>query len=347
MISNDDFSFGRPLENTGTKGINSEYRKKVIGRSARSGMSKVAIIVPVYNAEPYIHRCVNSILAQTFMDFELILVDDGSSDRSGEICDEYEKTDARIHVIHQPNKGQSAARNIGIDWAFANSDCKWLNFVDSDDWVHPVYLEAMMALVEKYGIAIVSHIGAKEETLEIITAWSYDVWKTSDYFVSHYPNAILPWGKVYKKSDFSVIRYPEGRVYEDAATTYKILFQYDFIPVINEPLYAYYLNPFGTTAQNRMPQRIDLIDAMEGQVAFFVSRGMRDVAKVQYGILLNDIRKSIVGLMRSDRFGGAEKQKYFFILLKRFIKNGFRYMRFWPYLVRRSCKKLAMRYAGK
>lgn len=99
-------------------------------------MPKVSIIVPVYKAEKYIHRCIDSILAQTFTDWELLLVDDGGPDRSGEICDEYAKKDKRIRVFHKENGGVSSARNLGIDKA----EGEWIAFVDSDDMLEKSYL---------------------------------------------------------------------------------------------------------------------------------------------------------------------------------------------------------------
>ena len=110
-------------------------------------MSKISIIVPVYNVESYLARCINSILAQTFQDFDLILVDDGSPDRSGHICDEYAAHESRIHVIHQKNGGLSVARNTGIEWAFEKSNSRWISFIDSDDWIHPKYLEVLYSAV--------------------------------------------------------------------------------------------------------------------------------------------------------------------------------------------------------
>ena len=99
-------------------------------------MPKVSIIVPIYKAEKYLHRCVDSIIAQTFTDWELLLVDDGSPDRSGEICDEYTGRDNRIRVIHKENGGVSSARNAGLDVAKG----QWVVFVDSDDWCEAYYL---------------------------------------------------------------------------------------------------------------------------------------------------------------------------------------------------------------
>ena len=103
-------------------------------------MVRVSVIVPVYNVEPYLRQCVDSILNQTFTDFELLLVDDGSTDRSGAICDEYASLDARVKVFHTTNRGVSAARNLGIDEASA----EWITFVDSDDWVERDYLKSFL-----------------------------------------------------------------------------------------------------------------------------------------------------------------------------------------------------------
>ena len=100
---------------------------------------KISIIVPVYNTEKYLRRCVDSILAQTFTDFELLLIDDGSTDRSGAICDEYAQADSRVRVFHKENGGVSSARNFGID----NARCEWISFVDSDDWISKSCLDEL------------------------------------------------------------------------------------------------------------------------------------------------------------------------------------------------------------
>ena len=117
-------------------------------------MSLITVIVPVYNDEKHIHRCIESILNQTFNDFELLIVDDGSTDKSGSICAEYALLDSRTRVFHQTNKGQAAARNFAIDWMFANSKSKYVSFVDSDDWIHPRYLELLLDGLIKYNVRI-------------------------------------------------------------------------------------------------------------------------------------------------------------------------------------------------
>lgn len=114
-------------------------------------MPELSIIVPVYKVEPYLPKCIDSILAQTFRDFELILIDDGSPDRCGEICDEYAAKDARIVVIHQENRGVSAARNAGMDIARG----EYIGFVDSDDWIEPEMYETMINVSKKKGVDVV------------------------------------------------------------------------------------------------------------------------------------------------------------------------------------------------
>ena len=104
-------------------------------------MPKISVIVPVYKVSEYLRRCVDSILAQTYTSFDLILIDDGSPDDCGDICDDYKKTDTRVQVIHQVNQGLAEARNVGIEWALKNSDSEWITFIDSDDWIHKDYLK--------------------------------------------------------------------------------------------------------------------------------------------------------------------------------------------------------------
>jgi len=106
-------------------------------------VAQISVIVPVYNSEKYIARCVDSVLSQTFSDLELILMDDGSSDASPAICDAYARQDPRVHVIHQKNAGVCVARNNALDWVFANSNSQWLFFIDNDDWMHPETLERL------------------------------------------------------------------------------------------------------------------------------------------------------------------------------------------------------------
>ena len=180
-------------------------------------MPKVSVIVPVYNVEPYLHRCVDSILAQTFTDFELILVDDGSPDNCPSICDEYAKKDNRVVVIHQNNGGLSAARNAGIDWSFANSDSEWITFIDSDDWVHKQCLEVLYTVAKKSNVSCVSakHLECTTSISDgIIENPNVAVLDSESFFVEQYKYAVISCAKFYKRDLFDYIRFPDNRLHE-------------------------------------------------------------------------------------------------------------------------------------
>lgn len=138
-------------------------------------MTKISVIVPVYKVEKYVGECINSILAQTFKDFELILVDDGSPDKSGEICDSYAKKDNRIKVFHKKNGGVSSARNFGIDKAVG----EWLCFIDSDDTILPTYLEDFELDKVKADIYMQGYVKVKESI--IIETHDFTKCKESDF----------------------------------------------------------------------------------------------------------------------------------------------------------------------
>lgn len=241
-------------------------------------MSSVSIIVPVYKVEPYLSRCVDSILGQTFLDFELILVDDGSPDNCGAICDEYAAKDSRIVVIHQENGGLSAARNAGIDWVFAYSDSQWLSFIDSDDCVHPKYLEWLLnaAVEHDAEVSICGYAETTGEEPEIHTdGLAPEVWIPEDFYIEHHVNATVAWGKLYQKKHFTDNRYPIGKIHEDEFLTYKILFECEEIAFVPAPLYCYCNNPSSIVRSKWSLHRLDVLEALEERIAYFKKAGNR------------------------------------------------------------------------
>ncbi len=207
-------------------------------------MPKISVIVPVYKVEDYLDRCVKSILAQTFADFELILVDDGSPDNCPAMCDEWAKKDNRIIVIHQENGGLSAARNAGIDWAFANSDSEWLSFVDSDDWVHPCFLEYLYRAVCDSGclISICDVDTISTDSTEFLTLeYSTATFDSMEFYLNDKGllNTVA-CNKLYHKSIFKDIRYPVGKIREDEFVTYKLLYKTKSVIFISSALYLYF-----------------------------------------------------------------------------------------------------------
>lgn len=187
----------------------------------------VSIVVPVYKVEQYLHECVDSILGQTYANFELILVDDGSPDHCGAICDAYAEKDPRINVIHKENGGLSDARNAGIDI----SKGEYITFVDSDDYLHPDYLQDMVSAALKYHAAIVqcnfTHdagaLGTENEGQQKETLFSRD--EALQDMLRMKIVQVNAWAKLYQRTLFQDVRYPYGRINEDNLTTYKTIWQ--------------------------------------------------------------------------------------------------------------------------
>jgi len=272
-------------------------------------MSTISVIVPVYNVEPYLHRCIDSILSQTYTDFELVLVDDGSPDNCGTICDECAAKDSRIHVIHQANGGLSAARNVGIDWSFANSNSSWIYFADSDDWIHPKSLEVLLNGAEQTGMSVVvggfGYTGGESPAVDE-TALAAKVWKTEDYFCKHNVNAVVAWGKLYRKESFCTIRYPVGKTREDEFTTYKVLFESEKVAVIDQPLYAYFQNPNGIVGGEWKPIRLDVIEALEERADYFQKRGNEKMYRTSLVYLIGTHLLEARNLKKADNPYQAE-----------------------------------------
>ena len=248
----------------------------------RLTLACISVIVPVYKVEAYIHRCVDSILEQSFQDFELILVDDGSPDNCGAICDEYGQKDSRIHVIHQENGGLSAARNAGIDWVFAHSDSQWLTFVDSDDWIHGDYLRILLEAAQTHGAGIAAcgytHVRAlcEDAPADSCTIFSLE---SENAYVNHYGMCITACCKLYRKELLSNVRFPVGKLHEDCYTTHIPLFAAGRVAVCDVPLYYYYTNPGSITRARWKPKRLEEIDAHEQRLAWLREHGYAAAAK--------------------------------------------------------------------
>lgn len=235
-------------------------------------MPQVHIIVPVYKVEKFLSRCVDSIQAQTFSDWHLILVDDGSPDACPDICDAYAWQDGRIQVIHQKNGGLSAARNAGIEEALNREDCQWLTFVDSDDWLHPNYLEALYGAATKTGtlLSACEFYRSSGEQLPEFRNCSAVVQTADDFYCADYGNATetIACAKLYHRSLFQTLRYPVGKLHEDEFTTYRAVYQAGQVAFVPAKLYAYYQNPDSITGVGWSEKRMDMLEAFEEQAIF-------------------------------------------------------------------------------
>lgn len=266
-------------------------------------MPLISIITPVYNVENYIHRCVDSILNQTFSDFELILVDDGSPDNCGAICDEYAAKDSRVRVIHQKNVGQAAARNRALDMARG----EWIAFVDSDDWVHPRFLEILLenALKNQAKISICGYDKVTEfVAFGTLAGDKARSWNGAEYvrkcFMGEVPHkAWLLWDKLFHRDCFVQVRLPEGRIYEDNATVYKLLYEADRIAECDKVLYFYFQNETGTVNQPFRRKHLDWLLVPEEMIAYFSKLGDSVLLDKANRIYLNSL-EDLYGKVRKD-----------------------------------------------
>lgn len=225
---------------------------------------KLSVIVPVYNVEHYLRRCIDSIINQTYKNLEIILVDDGSQDHCGHICDEYAKRDSRIKVIHQKNGGLSAARNTGMDIATGD----YIAFVDSDDYISLNMYQNMIHILE-------------DKDLDIVCCGNYRVIGNTVYgnegsgvlkifdrneivYKSLLDYKVAAWNKVYKYDVTKDVRFPVGRKFEDTATSYLFFSKSKKVGVIDRPYYYYFKNISSITQTSFKAQ--DRYDFVKGYI---------------------------------------------------------------------------------
>lgn len=237
-------------------------------------MAFVSVIVPVYNAEQYLARCVNSILSQSYPNFELILVDDGSLDRCGDICDTFATQDHRIRVIHQENQGQAAARNHGVSVATG----QWVCFVDSDDAIHPSMLEEMVKALSsnpdaKICAAQFAEGNALPEDFSSPCHCSFHPYSvTQDFLVNLLSEGRLQYYCICAELiHIDIVRkipFTAGKVYEDSAVACQWLFEAKTVLITETPLYFYQTNPEGTTKSSFSMKRLDGQWSLLEQISF-------------------------------------------------------------------------------
>ena len=244
-------------------------------------MTLISVIVPVYNVENYLTECVDSILNQTFKDFELILIDDGSTDNSGVLCDKFAELDSRVKVIHKKNEKQGAARNCGV--RFAKGEL--VSFVDSDDYISSTYLEDLYKVYKNNDSSIVccDYIkGRNGVTFDFqdnscnLTKITIDdteisnLFKRGNYFW-------ICYCKLIKKEFLIKYPFPEGVYFEDNAVVFKWIYDCGKLTILDKKLYFYRINDSGTT-KGANKHHIDYVKALETQVVFFANKQYKSTA---------------------------------------------------------------------
>ncbi|OWV00769.1 glycosyltransferase family 2 protein [Fibrobacter sp. UWR2] len=246
----------------------------------------ISVIVPVYNVERYLKVCVDSIIGQTYLNLEIILVDDGSPDKCPKICDEYAEFDNRIVVIHQKNGGLSVARNAGIDIAKG----EFLTFIDGDDFVAKNYIELLFngLLKSDADISIASFCAfAEGNPLEKMYDFLPFVEMAKDECFKRYGSLkaelsmpfISACNKIYKKELFNTIRFPVGKLYEDAFITYKMIDNAKKIAFTPSKLYFYRINPQSILGQSFREKHLEMVEAFHDGLDYFCQKGEGAIAE--------------------------------------------------------------------
>ncbi len=239
-------------------------------------MGKVSIIVPVYNVENYLRECVNSLIGQTYQDLEIILVDDGSMDRSGEICEEYSRNDARIRVFHQSNQGQSAARNLGV----SKSTGEYILFVDSDDYITFDACEKLIkAAQETKSDIVTADILNEKDKIETEKDFrrlpQENIALPGDEYLTEALKAnaydITPWLRLVKKEYLDKIKlsFKEGCYYEDQLYTLQLFTSGCTVTKIRFPFYYYRMDRVGSTTNvANLKKGLDFVRILAAMVKY-------------------------------------------------------------------------------
>lgn len=243
----------------------------------------ITVVVPIYNVEKYIHRCIDSIINQTYKDLEIILIDDDSPDNCPKICDEYVKKDDRIRVIHKKNGGLSDARNTGIK----NAHGKYITFIDSDDWIPKDSIRILYEYLLKNDADIASgflketYIYEDDVDYTNLICTSYDKKAALEclFYLHNFSNSAS--GKLYKTQLFNDIRYPKGKLYEDLGTTYKIFAKANKCISIDKIVYYYFQNEYSIVHSKFSQRRYDAL-IFANEALDYINNNFPDIINSAY-----------------------------------------------------------------
>lgn len=263
----------------------------------------VSIIVPVYNAEQYISRCISCILDQTYRNIELILVDDGSSDKSAQIIDEESGKDKRIVVIHKINGGASDARNMGLSMCRGSYIC----FVDADDIIDPEYVMTMLSIAKEYDCDIVQCDYKKVNNRDIIFTRGdnkISVVSSTDMLNRIYSESnvdtIVLWNKLFKKSVIADIRFPVGIMFEDEVFCPRVIYNASRIAITNSTLYYYYHNNNSVMNMEYSKKKLDIFTALKLRMDFYCKCGLKDLYDKDLYKYMNKLLQNIYLVKKSQ-----------------------------------------------
>lgn len=243
----------------------------------------ISVIVPVYNAEKYIEHCIQSLLEQTYKNFELILVNDGSKDRSLELCKAFAEKDRRVKVYDRQNGGASAARNTGLE----RMEGQYVVFVDSDDYVSKSYLENLYLAAKSSHYDIVQcNLESTNGQLNSIDAIPFQLSDVTEITKVQALNErkykVSVWGKIYCSHIFKDFRFQEGIIYEDDASYYIFVDRAEKLAVLNETLYFYYMSENSVMRNDKKDKSTAFVGIYEDRIQYFKQRNNQELLDGSY-----------------------------------------------------------------
>ena len=258
-------------------------------------MELVSVIIPIYNVEAYLDRCVSSVANQTYQNLEIILIDNGATDNSPQICEDWAERDDRIRVIHQEKRGVSAGRNTGLRAARG----EWIMQVDSDDYIAPQTVEWLLnvCLENAADMAMCDFIRGKEEHyafpcddsghIELIDG---ETAISRIYIDSHHAlRYVVAWNRICRREFYEGLDYPVGKIFEDIYITHQLLYRCKRIAVLDTPLFYYYQRSGSIMNAEFSMKKLDYLQALVERVEFFRDHELKELEQIAYDELLHSL----------------------------------------------------------
>lgn len=250
----------------------------------------ISVIVPVFNVEKYLKKCVDSIIGQTYDNIEIILIDDGSTDNSGTICDSYLQIDSRVQVFHCDNNGVSSARNKGLK----HSNGKYIFWLDSDDYISRDCISVLYSLIKRYDsdMAICNYVDGEDRDYIFnddnceVKSFDSKIGLENIYKNHHYSFVMAAsWAKLIRKELYEDLEYPEGKIFEDIYISHYLINKCKKITYINKIMYYYFQWSKSILGKELYKAKLDYLEAFEDRIVFFDNLGyysLKEKARIQY-----------------------------------------------------------------
>jgi len=286
----------------------------------------ISVIVPIYNVSEFLEYCVKSICMQTYKNLEIILVDDGSTDESGALCDLLAENDTRIKVIHQHNQGAAGARNSGLNAATGD----YISIIDGDDYIWPRMYESLVKAIKEHDAQfaccryeLVEHHNMNDEDgcedYYVSKVCRYDIY---NHLFDYHTMWVIQPNKLYRKELFQDYRFPTGHFYEDEYAAHRLLKNVECAAYVDYPFYRYYVRPGSATRRGITSRQLFLLDALMDRILYFREENESEMLPVAESCMFQAYRSVAVGMEDRTRDSLNDLRKFksrYWKLIKRCV----------------------------